>query len=432
MARVRGIPAGGLFNEIFEAHIKGRTTRTEYVSDIRPDELYDPVAAAAAKEQATPMRQITVTRPKYTTIPAAEEEYGPGQRVWNIFLSMLAMIVYILLVARPVSESLPPGTFARVAVSGSAFLVWWGVYVVLKKRWMKKAAQRNPGEVMVLDGTEQVTQWVEDTTAKARNQRAAVDNAYAQRAQARRKVTTTLYPSLRQDKKWVDKDELKDQMRHLKNYMNSTGNIPNWVNKEVAGFERIFGAACEVTTARAVAALNLGDVFNDVVLRNSDGSVSANIDHLLSLGTSAIMLDSKWWSTAPQFVTDRQGRRMVSATGPHERAVSTCVYEASFLPRQPRAIIFCIRGKAAREMGGPQVVDSFNKFVPYEKKPQGVQSTPCPVIFVPSDQLHQVVSAVARGGGMVAGTHIPAAHPAPFNPRELDSLEVTTELTFEG
>ena len=430
MARVRGIPAGGLFNEIYDAHIKGRTTRTEYVAAEPSDEVFDPLADVPG-EEASPMRQITVTRPKYTTIPAAEEEYGPGQRVWNIFLSMLAMIVYILLVARPVSESLPPGTLARVAVSGSAFLVWWGAYVLLKKRWMRKAAQRNPGMVRVLDGTEQVTQWVEDTHAKTRNQRAAVDAAYAQRAQERQQTTRTLYPSLKVDKKWVDGDELKYQMRHLKNYMNATGNVPDWVNKEVAGFERIFGAACEVTTARAVAALNLGDVFNDVVLRNSDGSVSANIDHLLSLGTSAIMLDSKWWSTPPRFVTDRQGRRMVSATGPHERAVSTCVYEASFLPRTPRAIIFCIRGKAAREMGAPQVVDSFNKFVPYEKKLQGVLATPCPVIFVPSDQLGDVVSAVARGGGMVAGTHIPAAHPAPFNPRELDSLEVTTALTFE-
>ena len=32
MAQVHGIAAGGLFNEIFEAHIKGRTTRTEYVA----------------------------------------------------------------------------------------------------------------------------------------------------------------------------------------------------------------------------------------------------------------------------------------------------------------------------------------------------------------------------------------------------------------
>lgn len=430
MAKVHGIAAGGLFNEIYDAHIRGRTTRTEYVAAEPSDEVFDPLADVPG-EEASPMRQITVTRPKYTTMPAAEEEYGPGQRVWHIFLSMVAMIVYILLVARPVSESLPPGTFIRVAVSGSAFVVWWGVYVLLKKRWMRKAAQRNPGEVMVLDGTEQVTQWVEDTTAKTRNQRAAVDAQYAQRSAARQQTTRTLYPSLKVDKKWVDRDELKDQMRHLKNYMNSTGNVPNWVNKEVAGFEKIFGAACEVTTSRDVASMNVGEVYNDIVLRNQDGSISANIDHLLVLGSSAIMLDSKWWSAAPEFTTDRRGRRVVSAYGPHARAVSTCVYEASFLPRTPRAIIFCVRGKAASELGRPQVVQAYNKFVPFEDTPQGVFATPCPVIFVPSDQLQEVVSAVARGGAVVAGTHIPAAHPAPFNPRELDSLEVTTQLMFE-
>lgn len=430
MAKVHGIAAGGLFNEIYDAHIKGRTTRTEYVAAEPSGEVFDPLADVPG-EEASPMRQITVTRPKYTTIPAAEEKYGPGQQVWNMFLSMLAMIVYILLVARPVSESLPPGTFARVAVSGSAFVVWWGVYVVLKKRWMRKAAQRNPGMVRVLDGTEQVTQWVEDTTAKTRNQRAAVDAQYAQRAAARKEVTRTLYPSLKVDKKWVDRDELKDQMRHLKNYMNSTGNVPNWVNKEVAGFEKIFGAACEVTTSRDIASLNQGEVYNDIVLRGRDGSVSANIDHLLVLGSTAIMLDSKWWSAAPEFTNDRRGRRVVSAYGPHARAVSTCVYEASFLPRAPHAIVFCVRGKAARELGRPQVVQSYNKFVPFEDTPQGVFTTPCPVIFVPHDQLKDVVNAVASGGGTVAGVTITSGKSAPLSSRDLGALEVTTSLTFE-
>ena len=73
------------------------------------------------------------------------------------------------------------------------------------------------------------------------------------------------------------------------------------------------------------------------------------------------------------------------------------------MPRDPRAIIFCVRGKAAREMDGPQVVDSYNKFVPFEDSPRGVKSTPCPVIFVPSGQIQQVVAAVARGGDVVAG-----------------------------
>ena len=89
-----------------------------------------------------------------------------------------------------------------------------------------------------------------------------------------------------------------------------------------------------------------------------------------------------------------------------------------------------MRGKAAREMGGPQVVDSYNKFVPFEEQPQGVIDTPCPVIFVPSNQVKDIVFAVSRGGGTVAGTYIPAGSPAPFDTRELNALEVTNHLTF--
>lgn len=429
MPTTYGIPGGGLFNEIYDAHIKGRTTRTEYVSNIRPDDLYDPVAAAAAKEQTSPTRQITVTRPKYTTIPAAEEEYGPGQRVWNIFVSMVAMIVYILLIAQPVSESLPPGTFARVAVSGSAFVVWWGVYVLLKKRWMKKAAKRNPGMVRVVDGTEKVTQWVEDSSATTRNQPAAVGKASAQRAHKRRKVTTTLYPSLRQDKKWVDKDELQDQMCHLKNYMDSTGNVPDWVNKDVAGFERIFGAACEVSTARSLSTVPGATVFNDIVLRNH-GKVSANIDHLVYRNGAVVMADAKWWSQAPTFVSDRAGGVMVAENSPHKRAVSTCVYEASFLPAPPRAIVFSVRGKAARELQSPKAVERFCKFVPYEDGSQGVEEAPCPVIFVANNHVDEVVDAVLSGVGYVGGVWVPVGTSRDVGERELSRLECTEGLVF--
>ena len=75
-------------------------------------------------------------------------------------------------------------------------------------------------------------------------------------------------------------------------------------------------------------------------------------------------------------------------------------------------------------------MDSYNKFVPFEDQPQGVFDTPCPVIFVPSSQVKDVVFTVSRGGGTVAGTYIPAGSPAPFDTRELDDLEVTTRLTF--
>lgn len=90
-----------------------------------------------------------------------------------------------------------------------------------------------------------------------------------------------------------------------------------------------------------------------------------------------------------------------------------------------------MRGKAVRELGRPQVVDSFNKFVPFEEQPQGVLAAPCPVIFTPHDQLKDVVKAVASGGGTVAGVTVPSGKPAPLSSRELGALEVTTALTFE-
>ena len=427
MAKVHGIAAGGLFNEIFDAHLKARTTRTEYTAPQSPPaEDFDPFLPGDEEY----LEPVTVTRPRYVTVDVSKQ-HGGLTWLWHLFVSLCAMLVYVMFVAGPIGSSLHPGIGGTFLLGCSAFAVWIGVYYWMKGRWKKKVEARGPELVSYQDGTEQVTEWVPRVRDNTRARRAAVDAQYAQRAAARTEVTRTLYPSLKVDKKWVDKDELKDQMRHLKNYMNSTGNVPNWVNKEVAGFEKIFGAACEVTTSRDIASLNQGEVYNDIVLRGRDGSVSANIDHLLVTGSTAIMLDSKWWSAAPDFTNDRRGRRIVSAYGPHARAVSTCVYEASFLPRTPRAIIFCVRGKAARELGRPQVVQSFNKFVPFEDKPQGVFATPCPVIFTPHDQLKDVVNAVASGGGTVAGVPIPSGKPAPLSSRELGALEVTTALTFE-
>lgn len=414
MTRVHGIAAGGLFNEIYGAHLKKKITRTETTHS--PDEqFFIPDSGDVDR-----LRPITMKRPRYVTTNASHKDHGGLTWLWHLFVSLCAMLVFILFVTGPVGASINPGPFGALMLYALSFGVWVGVYYWLKNRWQKKVDAREPELVYVQDGTEMVTEWVpiDEDIRSAKH-----DAPHTQ-------TTHTLYPSLKIDKKWVDRDELKDQMRHLKNYMNSTGNVPDWINKEVAGFEKIFGAACEVTTSRDVASMNIGEVYNDVVLRNYDGSVSANIDHLLVLGSTVIMLDSKWWSTAPEFVTDRKGRRMVSARGPHARAVSTCIYEASFLPRDPRAIIFCVRGKAAREMGGPQVVDSYNKFVPFEEQPQGVIDTPCPVIFVPSNQVKDIVFAVSRGGGTVAGTYIPAGSPAPFDTRELNALEVTNHLTF--
>lgn len=431
MPEVSGIPAGGLFNEMYAAHKAGRKIHARTVTD--PNAPVDDVFAPSPRDEPA-MRQVTVTRPRYVTVPKKKDTYTNWLWMAHCSIAVVAAAAFVLFVVGPIIEfgsglSYLAGTLLTLCTLG----VGVGTFQWLKTSWLKKHAGK-PGElVRVQDGVEEVTEWVPDLDAQAAQQqqsRRAVDEAYAKRQARKKTVTTTVYPSLRVDKKWVEEDELQEQFRQFRNYVNATGNIPDWVNKEVAGFEKIFGAACEVTTARDVAALNIGHLYNDVILRGKDGKVSANIDHLLAVGSSTIMLDSKWWSTPPRFVKDRQGRIQVAATSPHKEAVSTCIYEASFLPQTPRAILFCVRGKAAREMGRPHVMESFHRFVPYEDGSQGVEAVPCPVVFVPSGQIKEAVLAVNQGGGMVAGTYVPAANPAPIDTRVLSRLEVTTQLTF--
>ena len=238
-----------------------------------------------------------------------------------------------------------------------------------------------------------------------------------------------MYPSLHAGKGLVDGYQLEGEMRQLHEHMNTTGNVPQWVDKDIAGFEKFFGAACEITTARSLREIPGATVINDIILRGKNGEVSANIDHLVC-GSSVVMVDAKWWSASPTFLPDSRGELIVSENSLHNRAVSTCVYESEFLPVQPRAIVFSVRGRGADQLGGPKVVSSYHKFVPYEERSQGVEPVPCPVIFTPHDQLRAVVEAVMSGGGEVDGTYIPAGRNHKVDSRALTRLETTTELYF--
>ena len=238
-----------------------------------------------------------------------------------------------------------------------------------------------------------------------------------------------MYPSLYSGRGMVDGDRLDEEMRQLHEHMNTTGNVPQWADRDTAGFELFYGAACEITTARSLRQIPGATVSNDIILRNADGSVSANIDHLV-YGASMVMVDAKWWSTPPTFLPDSRGGLIVPERSPHKRAVSTCVYESEFLPARPRAIVFCVRGRGSDQLGGPKVVSSYHKFVPYEDYSQGVVPVPCPVIFTPHTKVRAVVEAVMRGGGEVDGTYIPAGHDYKVDSRILRGLETTTELDF--
>lgn len=209
------------------------------------------------------------------------------------------------------------------------------------------------------------------------------------------------YPSLYKGQQRVDLGTLKQQCRDTYEYMNRTGNVPDYVDTSVAGFSNYFGAACEVTTAKALRAVGGCVVVNDIAIAKPDGRVTANIDHLAcfpSEGTT-VMVDSKFWSEPPTF-TSHHGIVRVDATGPHARAVSTCVYEASFLPAPPLAIVFAVRGKAAASLREPVSVDVYPDF-DYDGN-MTLKHVVVPVIFVDHTKIDQVVSDV-RQGRSVAG-----------------------------
>ena len=92
--------------------------------------------------------------------------------------------------------------------------------------------------------------------------------------------------------------------------------------------------------------------------------------------------------------------------------------------------MFSVRGKAARELQSPKVVERFYKFVPYEDESQGVEKAPCPVIFVANNRVGEVVDAVLSGGGYVGGVYVPSGSSRDVGERELSRLECTKGLVF--
>lgn len=245
-----------------------------------------------------------------------------------------------------------------------------------------------------------------DRRNKQRNQRLESERARKQAASAApdplEAPASETYPSLYKNQDRVDLGTLKQQCMSVYGHMQRTGNVPDYVDTSVAGFSNYFGAACEVTTAKTLRSIPGCVVVNDIAIAKPDGRVTANIDHLAcfpSEGTS-VMVDSKFWSKPPTF-TRRNGLTQVEPDGDHARAVSTCVYEASFLPTPPLAIVFAVRGKAAASLREPVSVDLYPDF-DYDGNAK-MKTVPFPVIFVDHAKVGQVVSDI-RQGRSVAGT----------------------------
>lgn len=131
-------------------------------------------------------------------------------------------------------------------------------------------------------------------------------------------------------------------------------------------------------------------VVNDITLKKN-GTTSANIDHLILHPSGVLMVDTKIWSEAPYAVSSDNGS-IIPKESPHWDAVSTCVYEASFLPHTPQAIIFAVGGRGSQRLKNQTL--HINKF--YDRYTKELREAPCPVYFVPQSEISLVVSELSR------------------------------------
>lgn len=320
-----GIPGGGLFNDIFNAHMDKGVGGTDPRARQRP--------ARTSSSVETPGCG-----------------WGCGWAVASFFLVLF------------IGPLLVPSEFAIPLMLLGPPIVWaigWAVRTAL----LSSPAQLEPAQ-------------------------------YEQEKSASSSVRT--YPSPYAGHPRVDEATLRHQCREIFQTMQATGNVPDYADTTVAGFQPFFGAACEVSTAKALAGLPQCQLVNDIAIRRPNGHVTANIDHLACFTDGTyVMVDSKFWSQPPVFEHGPVAGMRVSPTGPHAKSVATCVYEASFLPQTPRAIVFAVRGKAASSLRDPVAVHTYletdyNGFT-QEKR------VPCPVIFVASDKIAGVVADLARG-----------------------------------
>lgn len=112
------------------------------------------------------------------------------------------------------------------------------------------------------------------------------------------------------------------------------------------------GGLAEERTAKKLAH-GLGNTYtiiNDIALIDRN-TVTANIDHLVLTNKGTIMVDTKVWAKPLLFTQKDSNTWLEKHTDPPAwSSVSTCLYEASFLPEAPKAIVFAVGGKAGRDL----------------------------------------------------------------------------------
>lgn len=112
------------------------------------------------------------------------------------------------------------------------------------------------------------------------------------------------------------------------------------------------GLAEERTSKKLQEGLsNAYDIIDDIAILNTRGQVNANIDHLVLANKGSVMVDTKVWAKTLVFTQKDGNTWLEKSSNPAAwSSVSTCLYEASFLPETPKAIVFAVGGKAGRDL----------------------------------------------------------------------------------
>ena len=154
-------------------------------------------------------------------------------------------------------------------------------------------------------------------------------------------------------------------------------------------------------TLGALGELRTGDILSDssddltvahdLMLLQKDGTTKANIDHVVFSDRFTIMIDTKWWSKAPQVSgLPTGGYRVLSPS--HAKSIKTCLWEAAESNLAPELIII-----AVGRTGGEQVDEYDGGLIPAEEFVDDYSGDVTsvagpPVLFLPQERLAMFIA----------------------------------------
>lgn len=346
--RPRGIPAGGLIDDIVAAHY-------------------------AAGTITTPAGPPTTTKTRGFTIRELLHEIPTPSIATCIDIILISMCLSMILTGYDEIEN--KNILAGIAFIAGAVLM---LYLAIKKgKTVKKRLRPITWNSL--------KKRIMHDYKKKYSYTATHDN---------NGKTIKLYPSITNSRVFVPEHELKQEIDKTIHHMLASGKLPRNINTDVAGYKAFFGAVAELHTAHLLHDISGCSLYNDIAIILKNGHVTANIDHLVYHHNSkhTIMVDSKFLSQLPQFVSDNNGNLMVNPTDQHKRMVSTCLYEASFLPQKPYAVIFAVAGNATENLRkNPVQVTTYTEFDRYNN-PIKQKPCPVPVFFVAQDEIKKFIN----------------------------------------